>query len=690
MLSSDRDLCRRVLDSARDVVFVIDASGTIIDANHAAQGTYGFSLRQLLGMRLSDLRAPSTLGLMPEQMRAAADRGLLFETVHVRADGQQFAVEVSSRGIELADGPGFVSVIRDISDRRAHEAERERLLQELEDTNRRLDTLVRIVSGALGTLELDDLLCGTLALLRAETGADAAMLVEVLDDGMVVAAQVDDRVQSSVGLRFSAGEGFCAQVAAAGAPLYVPDVTESDFALPVHDSHGLRSMFGVPMFLAGRLYGVLELAWNQCRQIDEDGIRLVQAAADRMMLAIANAKLYGQAKRAEALSAALNDVNSLVNSSFDLSQTMAPALKISAEALGCDVAVLAAASDGVWTARYAHGVDLTSTSLAYSYSTDGHGTELVSAPVAGTPTYDWLASNLGLVESLTVKLVVRGEQVGRVLFGRREARGGFDDVGRDYAGRFGGAIALALANGAEFESEHKIAERLQEALLTTPTSVRGIDFSHLYRSATVSTRVGGDFYDLFELAYGRVGVVIGDVSGKGLEAAVLTSVIKDTIRALAHDMPSPADVMARANIALGRAAKLPEFASVFFAVIETRTASMTYCCAGHPPAALITAEGDVHLLGCNSAVIGAFEDLEYVEESTPLAPGERIFLYTDGVTEARAAADGFFGEERLVATLRQAAGSGLSEIPSTVYSAVMDFTDGRLSDDIALLAFQLT
>ena len=251
-------------------------------------------------------------------------------------------------------------------------------------------------------------------------------------------------------------------------------------------------------------------------------------------------------------------------------------------------------------------------------------------------------------------------------------------------------MALALSNAEEFANEHRIAERLQEAMLTTPTSVRGIHFSHLYRSATVSTRVGGDFFDLFELAKGRVGVTIGDVSGKGLEAAVLTSVIKDTVRALAHDIPSPAEVMARANVTLCRAARLPEFASLFFAVIDTRTASMTYCCAGHPPAAVMTAEGGVQLLDCASPVIGAVEDLTYEENVTMLAPGETVFLYTDGVTEARKEDGTFFGEELLIKELWLSSDSDISEVPMRVFNAVMEFTGGRLTDDIALLAFKLT
>jgi phosphoserine phosphatase RsbU/P len=345
--------------------------------------------------------------------------------------------------------------------------------------------------------------------------------------------------------------------------------------------------------------------------------------------------------------------------------------------------------DGVWRARYSHGVAANALSEGYRHHSAVAGLDPIATPEPGGEVAQWLEAKIGIAESLVVQLAVRGRQVGLLLFGRTAALGGFDDLVCDFAKRFADAVALAVANVDDFLAEHRIAETLQEALLTTPQSVRGVDFSHLYRSSTVRTRVGGDFYDIFELAHGRVGIVIGDVSGKGLEAAVLTSVIKDTIHAFAHDVASPAQVVARANIALGRAAKLPEFASVFFGILETRTASLTYCCAGHPPAAVLSAAGEVIMLESTSPVIGALEDLEYQERTTQLAPGDRVFLYTDGVTEARAADGVFFGEQGLDAALHSYVERDVCDLPTLVFDDVMSFTEGRLTDDIALFAFRL-
>ena len=250
-------------------------------------------------------------------------------------------------------------------------------------------------------------------------------------------------------------------------------------------------------------------------------------------------------------------------------------------------------------------------------------------------------------------------------------------------------IALAINRERQFEAEHHIAETLQEAMLLMPPSVRGLEFAHLYRSATLSTRVGGDFFDLFEMSEERVGVIVGDVSGKGLEAAVLTSIIKDTIRAYAHEVLSPAAVIAKANTVLGAAAKLPDFASVFFAVLDVNSGLMTYCNAGHPPAAVIAADGRVRLLEGSSPVIGAFPDLAYDDCTLQICRGETVLLYTDGVTEARNAGGVFFGEDGLLATLRSTGGPDVANLPAALFETVLAFAGNRLTDDIALLAFRL-
>jgi serine phosphatase RsbU (regulator of sigma subunit) len=221
-----------------------------------------------------------------------------------------------------------------------------------------------------------------------------------------------------------------------------------------------------------------------------------------------------------------------------------------------------------------------------------------------------------------------------------------------------------------------------------PASIRGLEFSHLYRSATTATRVGGDFFDVFELTEGRVGVLMGDVSGKGLEAAVLTSIIKDTVKAYAHDTRSPAVAVKHANAALADAAGSPTFASLIYAVVDGARGLLTYCNAGHPPPVVLAADGSLRLLEGTSPVIGAFPGSAFAQRTVRLASDETVLLYTDGVTEARDPAGTFFEEQRLHAAVRSAGAAGVAGLPAVIFDAVMTFSAGRLTDDIALLAFR--
>ncbi len=237
--------------------------------------------------------------------------------------------------------------------------------------------------------------------------------------------------------------------------------------------------------------------------------------------------------------------------------------------------------------------------------------------------------------------------------------------------------------------EH-IADVLQEALLSVPTELPGVEFGHLYRSATQATRVGGDFYDLFALDGDRIAMLVGDVSGKGLAAATLTSRVKNTIRAYCFEGDSPARVLERTNNILMRSTEVTSWASIFLGFLHVPSGRLVYCSAGHPPTAVrrTSAADGTHtsfLLQTTSPIVGAFEVARFQDEEEFLHPSDVLLMYTDGVTEARSGRD-LFGEERLLALLSGLDGIGTPSIPGRIFASLLAYTSGRLSDDIALVA----
>ncbi|NTU71559.1 MAG: SpoIIE family protein phosphatase [Coriobacteriia bacterium] len=683
---------RDALDAVRDVVVIMDREGRLLDVNRAAEFLYGYDRSALLALSVHDLRTPEARTTFDSQFVAALAGGVTFETTHRRRDGSTFPVEVSASRWGSEDMDCVISVVRDTTARKESEELRARLLDQLSQANARLDGALTLLTSAVGLSELPLLLDSIISALAQVMGADAALFVVHEGDHLDVRAQVGAEHWAPVGTVIPVGEGFAGRVAEAGVPLYIADIRSNPAFLPLHDAGGIRSMFGVPVYADGALFGVLECAWMHGRPVDQAESAMIKLAADRVSLAISGSRLLERTRRSERLNAALNEVNACLNASLELDSALDEVLSIAATALQCEVGVLARASRGEWPVNHTFGVVVPAEGLTFDRELLGAMSS--DAPIVLRPSgrshERWLAEQFDLTEAIVIPVPAHRAVGGALLFGRTGRLSGFDAQQADFVARLSQSLALSLANAARFEVEHHIAETLQEAFLLMPTAIRGIDFAHMYRSATMSMRVGGDFFDVFEMPGGHVGVLVGDVSGKGLEAAVLTSIVKDTIRAYAHETNSPAEAIAHANIALCEAAKLPDFASVFFAVIQPTTGDLTYCNAGHPPAAVIDCGGGVRLLEGNSSVIGAFPDLHYVDSSSSLAADETLFLYTDGVTEARTPQGVFYGEEGLLELLGSSNTCGVSELPTLVFDAVLKFSDGRLSDDIALLACRLT
>jgi phosphoserine phosphatase RsbU/P len=683
---------RGALDAVQDVILITDSQGALLDANKAAEDVYGYQRSEFLSLCMRDLHASESVHDFNRQFQGAFDGGITFETIHARKDGSAFPVEVRSSPYTMEESVGVISVVRDITARKEGEELRTRLLAEVSEANARLGSALALLSSVVGAADLPSLLESTVSALALVMKADAAIFVVQDRDSMRVSAEAGSSGWAPVGTRLEPGQGFCGRVAEAGVPLYVADILSSSAARPGHRSAGVHSMFGVPVYVDGGLFGVLECAWVVERPVDEAESAMIKLAADRIALAIASARLLEKSRRGERLNAVLNEVNTRLNASFEMDQALDDVLELACSALECDTALLGRAALGDWRVEHVYGLELPDDGLVFDQLVLGAMSS--DAPMVfactGSPHEVWLSSRLGLSEAVVAPVPAHRGVGGALLFGRTGTQSHFDEQSVDFVQRLAQSLALSLANAAQFEAEHHIAETLQEALLLMPRSTRGLEFSHLYRSATLTTRVGGDFFDVFEMEGGRTGVLIGDVSGKGLEAAVLTSIIKDTIRAYAHETTSPAAAIARANVALGEAAKLPDFASVFYAVIDGSLNQMSYCNAGHPPAAVVAPDCTVRLLEGTSPIIGAFPDLAYEDRSVPLDPSETVLLYTDGVTEARNRSGAFFGESGLLSSLTTACDADISKLPEEVFLAVMAFTDGRLTDDIALLAFRHT
>ncbi len=198
---------------------------------------------------------------------------------------------------------------------------------------------------------------------------------------------------------------------------------------------------------------------------------------------------------------------------------------------------------------------------------------------------------------------------------------------------------------ARSEQELVMARRIQRSFLLSqfPSTPR----LEIHAMNVSSREVSGDFYDVVPVTGDGVLVAIADVAGKGVPAALMSSMLQASLRTQANTVPSMAAILGNINTLVYRSSTVHQFATFFVARIHEPTLSLSYCNAGHNPPVLFRANGDRVELTAGGTVVGILETLQYQEATVPLQLGDRIVLYTDGITEAAAKSGELFGEERL-------------------------------------------
>jgi phosphoserine phosphatase RsbU/P len=237
----------------------------------------------------------------------------------------------------------------------------------------------------------------------------------------------------------------------------------------------------------------------------------------------------------------------------------------------------------------------------------------------------------------------------------------------------------------------QLAQTLQRSLLPPHLpSIPGLEIAAHYEAAGEGSEVGGDFYDVFESARNDWSIVIGDVCGKGPEAAALTALVRYTIRAAAMQTRRPRLVLNLVNEVVLRQSE-EQFCTAAYVRVrpEGAGARLTISCAGHPLPLLRRAGGELEQVAARGRVLGSFADLASVDRAIRLDPGDALLLYTDGVTDARGEADGFFGEKRLRQALSSCAGSTAQDTVEAIDRQLRGFHGGKPRDDIAFVVLRV-
>lgn len=246
-----------------------------------------------------------------------------------------------------------------------------------------------------------------------------------------------------------------------------------------------------------------------------------------------------------------------------------------------------------------------------------------------------------------------------------------------------------LAERTTSKQYQQVADTLQTALMRLPERLEGVSIVSRYRSSSDVARIGGDFYDVFEVDNRRVGFVLGDVSGKGLEAATITAEVKSTIRAYAYLRADPTFVLGRTNDALYRTLDESQFVTALFGVLDTVSGDLKLASAGHEEPVVCVKDRCGFLDVPANLPLGVSFGLTYRDASTRLFLGDGVLVYTDGVPDAQRGEERF-GRDRLRQIVDRSRTSDPGQLADDVLAAVLTFAGGSLADDVAVLGLRLT
>jgi phosphoserine phosphatase RsbU/P len=244
-------------------------------------------------------------------------------------------------------------------------------------------------------------------------------------------------------------------------------------------------------------------------------------------------------------------------------------------------------------------------------------------------------------------------------------------------------IEREIAERESHGQELQRAREIQQSLLPKEIpQIPGFEIDGAWEPASV---VGGDYFDVIRLTPTKLGICIADVVGKSVSAALLMANVQASVRAFATEAISPAALCSRVNSVLCASIASGKFVTLFYGVLDADRGSLLYANAGHLLPIVVRTTGDAQELQNGGAVIGVFPDWKYDDSQVQLEPGDRLLLFTDGITEAGLPGGEEFGQERLVAGARAYAAGSTSDLKSFLLAAVKQFCSSQLRDDATLI-----
>src|SRR5919204_328661 len=478
---------------------------------------------------------------------------------------------------------------------------------------------------------------------------------------------------------------------------------------------GIEAAVAVPLRVRDDLIGLLAVYPDAGRELTENEESLLLALAAQLAVAVQNARLHEETKRlsterTRALEAELEasrrlrvlyEISRSFSDTLSLDQTLDAITRTIVELLDVDAASLRM-PDERGTALVPVAMNVRDERMTDAMRT------ILSLPQPLTPVRPPVLSGgqalvldprtavaLGPAHAPLVPFLEKGSSAAIIpLATHAEILGTLTlvslDPDRPLAGErleaaasVAGQAALALDNARLYQQQKQFSDSMQRSLLPREhPQAEGLDVGAVYASST-RMDVGGDVFDFLELGDGRLAVVLGDVTGHGVDAAADMAMAKFVFRSLAREHPEPGDFLAAANEIVLEETGEGKFITLLYLTVDGRGGELACASAGHPPPRILRAGGAPAPLHVRGLALGIAGEQEYLAERVRLEPGDAVVLYTDGLPEARRDGE-LYGEERLDAALVANASLPAEELARALVEDCRAFV-GELADDCAVV-----
>ncbi|HEV3480160.1 MAG TPA: SpoIIE family protein phosphatase [Gaiellaceae bacterium] len=502
--------------------------------------------------------------------------------------------------------------------------------------------------------------------------------------------------------------------------LEIPDAVEEPSLVRVRDAAaeaGIEGVVSVPLRAGPELIGLLVVYLPRGRRLEPNEAALLAPLAGQLAVAVQNARLHEETMRlardreealqSERLAArrleAFFEISRSFSESLRLEETVEAVTRTAVELLDLDAAVLRL-PEGRGEDLVPRSVHVPDERLAQALEPilsrpqpvarlTGLGLGRVRrALVLDEVTAERLGGGHELLvpflrrgsSAVVVPIVASGEVIAALTLLALDPARTIDAETVETLRSLAAQAALAIDNARLYQQQAGFADAMQRSLLpAAPPVLPGIEIGSIYESSG-RLDVGGDVFDYATLPDGSLAVVVGDVTGKGIDAAAVMAMAKFVFRSLAREHPHPHDFLRAANEVVVEEVQEGKFVTLVYMTLNPETGELACASAGHPTPRLVRADGTVVELATSGLALGIAAAQEYPEARDRLEPGSCVVLFTDGVIEARRDGD-LYGHDRLDRFLSEHRRLPADELAAAVVQDARAFSGGGLGDDSAVV-----